>query len=189
MTHSHASTEDARAALEQVDRLRSDARADLSAFWFPLVLFGALTVLSALPAARGDGTGVAIFWAFAGPLGGIAVGMYSYWHEQRVGLSRPPAPFIVTAGALLVAAFALPAVTSGRLQEVVSAFAVAGAYLVFARLERSVVLVGVSVVMATVPALALASSLEHPGAPTAAATGVILLATGLATRSRQQNRR
>lgn len=189
MTHSHASTEDARAALEQVDRLRSDARANLRAFWFPLVLFGALTVLSALPAANGDGTGVAIFWAFAGPLGGVAVGIHAYRHEQQVGLSRPPAPFIVTAVALLIAAFALPAVTSGRVQEVVSAFAVAGAYLVFARLDRSRLLVGVSVVLAVVPALALASGIEHPGAPTAAVTGVIILATGLVARSRQQNHR
>jgi hypothetical protein len=94
---------------------------------------------------------VATFWAMAGRFGGAAVGWYYHSREQRLGISRSGLPYIATAALLLVGAFALPALTSGRLQEVVSA--VAAAYLVFTGLERSSALAVLNVVVAVVPAV------------------------------------
>jgi hypothetical protein len=161
----------------------------LRSFWFPLVVFGTLTLLSAPVAAIGEGAVVAVYWAVAGVGGGALVGWYYHAREERLGVSRSGVPYIATAVVLLVAAFLLPAVTSGRLQEVVSAFAVGGAYLVFAWLDRSVVLAALAVTVAVVPAVALASSLEHPGPVAAAVTGLAVLLTGLAARRAEQQGR
>jgi CHASE2 domain-containing sensor protein len=79
--------------------------------------------------------------------------------------------------------------TSGRLQEVVSAFAVAGAYLIFAWLDRSAVLAGLSAALAVVPAVALASSLAHPGPVVAVVTGLAILVTGIVARRAEQQGR
>jgi hypothetical protein len=110
------------------------------------------------------------------------VGRFYRTRELRLGLSRPPLPYILIAVGIFVGAFALPILTHGDLQEVVSTFAVAAGYLAFAWLERTGWLVGVAVLMAAIPVVVLASGVDHPGAITAAATGVALVATGLLSR-------
>ena len=98
-----------------------------------------------------SGPAVGIYWAVAGLLGGTAVGVYYHSRELRLGLSTPATPYVLTAGALMVGAFVLPAITSGDLQQVVSTFAVAAGYLVFAWLDRSRTLAGLAALMAVVP--------------------------------------
>lgn len=73
----------------------------------------------------------------------------------------------------------LPALTRGALQEVVSAFTVGVAYLVFARLNRRGALAVLGVAVAGVLAGALVAGMAHPGPWVAATTGLAILGTGL----------
>jgi hypothetical protein len=183
MTNAHASTpQDAANLLRHVDSVRSQTRSLLRAFWFPLVVFGAITLASAVVQLVSSGPAVGLFWAVAGPVGGVAVGRYYRSRQLRLGLTRPARPYILTAIGIFVAAFALPMVTHGDLQEVVSTFAVAAGYLAFAWLERTGWLVLLALLMAAIPLTVLAAGVEHPGAVTAAVTGAALVATGVISR-------
>lgn len=181
-----ADVADPAAALHHVRSLQERTRHDLSSFWFPLVVFGVLTLVSVPFAVPDDGVAIAVFWAIAGPGGGAATGWYYHSLEQRLGVSRSGAPFVVTGGALIVAAFVLPAVTTGALQEVVSAFAVGAAYLVFAWLNRSPVLAVLGVVVMAIPGATLLAGMARPGPLVAATTGAVMLATGLVARRAEQ---
>ncbi len=128
------------------------------------------------------GGAIAVFWAIGGPVGGALVGWYYRSRELRLGLRRSATPYVLTAVGILVGAFLLPAVTGGDLQEVVSVFAVAAGYLVFAWLDRSPTLAALAVGLAAVPVAVLAGGFEHPGAITAAVTGTAILVSGLASR-------
>ncbi len=183
MTNTAASSpQDAAGVLQHVESVRHQTRSLLQAFWFPLVVFGALTLASALVQWVWPGPAVGAYWAVAGLLGGAAVGLYYHFRELRLGLSNPAAPYVLTAIGLMVGAFVLPAITSGDLQQVASTFAVAAGYLVFAWLERSRTLAGLAAAMVVVPVLVLVSGVDHPGAVNAAAVGAITLAVGVASR-------
>ncbi len=183
MSNAHASTpQDAIDVLRQVEAVERRTRSLMQAFWFPLVVFGALTLASAPVQWATSGAAIAVFWALAGPLGGAAVGWYYRSRELRVGLTVSPTPYIITAVGILAGTFALPMFTTGDLQEVVSVFAVAAGYLVFAVLDRSRVLAGLAAFIAAVPVLVLQSGTDEPGAITAAVIGAVVLATGLVSR-------
>ncbi|MEA2826478.1 MAG: hypothetical protein QOG43_917 [Actinomycetota bacterium] len=183
MTNAHASSpQDAANLLRHVESVRSQTRSLLRAFWFPLVVFGAITLASALVQWAWPGAAVGLFWALAGPVGGVTVGRFYQSRQLRLGLSRPARPYILTAIGIFVGAFALPILTHGDLQEVVSTFAVAAGYLAFAWLERTGWLVLLALLMAAIPLVVLAAGVDHPGAVTAAATGAALVATGVLSR-------
>jgi hypothetical protein len=177
-----SSSRDAADVLRHVESVQRQTRSLLQAFWFPLVVFGALTLASAVVQWVWSGPAVGIYWAVAGLAGGIAVSLYYRSRELRLGLSTPAAPYILTAAGMMAGAFVLPAVTSGDVQQVVSTFAVAAGYLVFAWLDRSRTLAGLAAVMAVVPVLVLVSGVDHPGAVNAAAVGALTLGAGLASR-------
>ena len=170
--------------LQRVEQLRAKTRGDLRDFWFPLVLFGGLTLASAAMALTGlpDGVGTAIFWAVAGPAGGVAVAVYYHRRELALGATRAPLPYVATSIGLMALAFGLPAVTRGDLREVVSVFAVAAAYAVFAWLERSPTLAGLAVFLAVVPPAVLALDVAAAGPVTAVITGAVILGTGIRAR-------
>jgi hypothetical protein len=170
-------------ALAEIDRVRQRTRSDLQAFWFPLVLFGGLTLVS-VPVALLAGWAAAVFWAVAGPVGGGVVAHYDYRRETRLGLTRSGLPYVLTAVGLMAGAFVLPAITTGRMREVAAAFAVAAGYLVFAALERSWTVAAVAAGMAAVAAAALASGVERPGLIAWTVIGVVMLGTGLVLRGR-----
>ncbi len=176
------SPQEAVEVLRHLEDVQARTRRAVQAFWFPLVLFGALTLASVPVAFLDDGPAVAVFWAVAGPLGGAAVAWHYRRSERHVGAGRSGGLYVATAIGLLGAAFLLPAVTTGDLQDVVSAFAVAAAYLVFAWLDRSAVLAVLAAMLAAVPLVALAADLSRPGAVTAAITGAVTLAVGVAAR-------
>lgn len=150
------------------------------------MVFGLLTLGSVPFAVPEGGEAVAVFWAVAGPGGGAAVGWYYHHLEQRLGVSRSGMPFMIVGGPSLSSPSTLPAVPTGALQEVVSAFAVGAAYLVFTRLTHSPALALLGLVVAAIPAMALVSGLDHPGPLVAATTGAAIFATGLVARHREQ---
>jgi positive regulator of sigma E activity len=171
--------------LQEIDTLRRETRSALQSFWFPLVLFGALTLVAAPLCRVDDGAALGLFWALAGPAGAIAVGAFYARRDNDIGLSRPAWPYILAAIGLMAGAFLLPLFTSGHLQEVVSTFAVAAGYLGFAVIERDARLAGVAAVLAAVPLVVLAVAPEVACTATAAATGSVLLASGLSFRRTQ----
>ncbi len=128
----------ARTTLDEVDRLRSDARHRLDHAWFPLILFGLLTLASAGVVALFGESALGLFWLVAGVGGGIACGWHAQRTEERRGLSRPGLPYVLLAGVLLVSALLLGAFGTGAVQVAGPPLVVAVAYLGFAVLERSV---------------------------------------------------
>lgn len=171
--------------LEEIDGLRRTTRQTLQTFWFPLVVFGALTLASTPFYRIGDGSAVGIFWMLAGPAGGIATGVHYGRREATVGLGRPAAAYIVVAVAMMATAFLLPVVTSGHLAEVISHFAVAAGYLGFAWIERDGRLAAIAAFMVAVPLVLLAVAPGVAGVATAAINGCVLLAMGVVFRRTQ----
>lgn len=171
--------------LDEIDGLKRDTRRVLQSFWFPVVLFGTLALVSSPLCLIGDGSGAAVFWALAGPAGGIATGVHYARRESTIGVSRPAAPHIVVAVGMMAGAFLLPALTSGDVQEVVSYFAVAAGYLGFAWIERELRIAGIAAVIAAVPLVMLAAAPGSACVVTAAVTGSIVLASGLSFRRSQ----
>ena len=174
-------SEDISGTLHELERVRRATRVDLQGFWFPLVLFGGLVLVS-VPLVRTDDSAPAVFWAIAGPAGGAAVGWYYHRHELRVGVVRSGAPYVLVTAGLMAGAFLLPALTAGRLQEVASAFAVAAGYFAFAALERSWVVAAVAACVAVVAGAALASGVDHPGVYAWTVIGLVMVGTGFALR-------
>lgn len=175
----------AQATLAGIDDVRRRTRADLEEFWFPLVLFGSLTLLSLPVAGLGDGLGAAVFWGVAGPAGAVAVALHYKRRELALGATRCATPYLLTAGGLMVGSFLLPALTSEAVQPVASAFAIAAGYMVFARLERSGALAALSAVMVLAAGVAIASGHDLAYLAAWATIGGAVLGTGLALRRRQ----
>lgn len=126
--------------------------------WFPLLLFGALTWLSVPVFAWGDGPALAVYWAVAGPVGGVATG-YFYLRRQSVGLEVAGAPFVVVAVAILVGTMLAGWIGSSTGQLAVAAagppLVVSAGYLGFAWLDRSRWLAAVAIALAAVMAVLL----------------------------------
>lgn len=177
-------TEVAR-TLEEIGALRRDTRRALQAFWFPLLLFGTLTLVSSPLFAIADGSGVGLFWAVAGPAGGIATGVYYARRQHRLGLCRPASPYLAVAAGIVVGAFGLPLLVSGDLEAVVSNLAVAAGYLGFALIERDARIAAIAAVLGAVPLVMLAVAPGSAGLVTALVTGSVLVASGVAFRRSQ----
>jgi len=83
--------------LHEIDGLRRNTRRALQSSWFPLVLFGALALVASPLCLIGDGRAAGVFWALAGPAGGVATGVHYARREATIGVSRPAAPYTQTA--------------------------------------------------------------------------------------------
>lgn len=177
-----ASPDGASRLLDEVTVVRSRTRTHLQSFWFPVTLFGAITLLSAPFTLIGDGVGVAWFWSIAGPLGGALVGFYYHNRERRLGLGSPALPYVLTAVAMMAGAFVLPAFVTGPAQAVVSSYSIAIGYVVFGLLDRSKMLAAVGLVIAAVPTVVIVGDIANPGMVAALLTGAIMLASGMIRR-------
>jgi hypothetical protein len=167
-----ADTPDPRALIDEIDALQRRSRDLLAAFWFPLVLFGVLTLASAV-FTGGDATGV--FWAFAGPIGSVITGVF--YARRKVGIDRPARPYVATAAALIVGAFVAAGVAAENWKSPAAMLAVAIGYAVFAALERSWIVVATAVVMA-VAATGFGLADAGTSALLPVIVGAILTATG-----------
>lgn len=163
-----------------MQHVRRSARSDLRAFWFPLVLFGFITLVSGAVVARAGSEALALYWPVLGTAGGVLTGWYYARREQVMGLKGPSAPYIATAVAMMVGAMLaglLGAQYGSGLGGAVGPTMVVGAgYLAFARLERSTALAALAAVM-----LALAAGVAAWGMDPEPATVVLALTTGTAS--------
>jgi hypothetical protein len=187
--------ETADTLITDVERLRRRTRTDLDATWFPLVVFGGLSIASSAVAARFGPAALGLFWAVAAPLGSLATGFY-YWRRQKhVGLEAPPAPYLLAALGIVLGAFITGGVGGALGAQEVSAFGpplfVSAGYMIFAWLARSKGLAGVAIALALVTVVASVARIP----PNQAAWGLSLIygavfvATGVVFRTSQTGRR
>lgn len=175
-------TREAAATLEHLEAVRHRTRRQLQSFWFPMALFGAITLLSLPFAPIADGIGAAVFWAVAAPAGVAAIAVHYHRREKRLGASQPAAPYLVTAAAMTVGAFLLPFLAPEPAREVASAFAIAAGYFAFAWIERRAQLAWLALLMAGAAAAAIVVDVEYGGLIAWGVIGAGLLAAGLHLR-------
>ena len=181
------------ATLRHVDGARRRARADLSGFWFPLVLFGGITLCSPVVALLFGGIGLGVYWPVAGVVGWVAIGWYYSRHEATTGLQGAGWPYGVGGAALVVTCTAAGWLGGPTVVAYGPWLAVAVVYLGFAWLERSTALAALTLVLAG-GVLALAWSAPADPALVSALVlapvyGAAFLATGLALRAQARARR
>lgn len=185
-----ASRGDAADLIAYTENVRRRTRVALGGFWFPLILFGALTLISAPVVWRYGGASLAVFWVVSGPVGGIITGVYFWRREGRTGVTTSPLAqlaHLVVVAVLFVGAFGLPAVTDGTLREVISGIWVGLCYIAFGRIERSwvVALAGGATVAAILMLVALNPA--HLTFWAAIVMGTLFLGTGVWLKLREES--
>lgn len=177
--------EDALRALQQVEAVRGRARTQVRSTWFPCLVFGFLTLLSAPVGLRWGGPAIGAYWLVAAPLGIGVVARWSVRRERRAGLEGPVLPYALTAAAIVAAAFAAGAFGSAAVQVAGPPLAVSLGHLWLARIDREPVLAAVALGLAVLVLGVVA--LRLPGAPAllAVAYGAVFTATGLVLRARE----
>jgi hypothetical protein len=91
------------------------------------------------------------YWTVAGPLGGIAVGLYYRNRERALGVESPSLPYILTGLGIFVGAMTAGVAGDALGSDLAAAagpsLVVSAGYLVFALLERSRLLGAVAVAL------------------------------------------
>jgi hypothetical protein len=132
---------DAQALLRDAERLRRRARGDRHASSVPLLVFGALTLVSApmaLPALWPWGD---MFWLLAGPVGFLATGLWYRRQLARSGVGAGRGSYTVAGVSTLLAFVLLPLVWIAPLP------VFAAGLLVLAALQRNRYLAAWAVVL------------------------------------------
>jgi hypothetical protein len=99
---------DARAMLEDTERLRRRARADRRPSSVPLLVFAYLTVLGAPLAAGRLWPLGQYYWLVAGPVGFLLVGWWYRRQQVRSGVGHGRGSWAVTGAVVLLALLQLP---------------------------------------------------------------------------------
>jgi hypothetical protein len=137
--------------VDEVERLRNATRSQLAALWWPLFLFGILSLASAAVIAGLGTDALGAYWTVAGPLGGIAVGLYYRNRERALGVESPSLPYILTGLGIFVGAMTAGVAGDALGSDLAAAagpsLVVSAGYLVFALLERSPLLGAVAVAL------------------------------------------
>lgn len=179
---------EAARTLTSIRATRKRTRADLRSYWYPLVVFGVLTLLSTPFFEIWDGAGAGLYWLVAAPAGIAVVARHSRRRELSTGLAPAPRPYIVTAVCLVAACFALGFGGGIADEPDVANFgpplAVAAAYLVYAWLERSVLLVVLACALAGLTVALALGDVARAIQIVALADGASFVLVGLLARTR-----
>lgn len=131
------SADEAVETLVELELVRVRVRGDLAGLatvWFPLVVFGVLTLLSALAAAAGGGGALGVYWIVASPLGLVLVWRHYAGRSRRLGVAAPGGRAMFALGAgLVVCTFAAGAL----LAPTGPAYALAAGYVAMAWVAHS----------------------------------------------------
>lgn len=178
---------DAQRMLAEVDAVRAQTRDGLRGLWFPMIVYGALLMLSAPFFSVWDGAAVGLFWLVAAAAGTVLV--QRHYCERALSIGAHPAtrPYVVTSVVLVAACFLLGGLGGALGAETLAAvgppLAISVAYVVFAWLDRSIAPALLAVLLAGLAiALAIAGT-ANPGPILALAYGASFLALGLLLRS------
>lgn len=186
--------QDAVELLDSLARVRRKTRLSISALWFPLVVFGALSLASALVSWRISAAALGAYWLVAAPVGSLATSLFYRQRERRVGLEMPAGPTVLAVAVIVVGAFGSGALGGVLGAETLSAvgppLSVSAGYLLFARLERSRPLGAVAAALAATAVGVAVAGTEPDDAATLLAVvyGLAFLLTGLAYRVRRAGR-
>jgi hypothetical protein len=140
---------DAQTLLEDAERLRRRARGDRHASSVPLLIFGALTVISAPLTLSTLWPAGGWYWLLAGPIGFLATGWWYRLQQSRSGIGEGRGSYTIAGVSTLLAFVLLPLVWIAPLP------VVAAGLLVIAALQRNGYLAACAVV------LGLLGGLEH----------------------------
>lgn len=177
-------------ALDRVYSARAATRGRLRSYSYPLIVFGALTMLSTPFFSIWEGAGVALFWLVAAPAGALVVARQQFAREITIGAGRAPRPYAVTATALVLACFGLGMIGGVTDQVDVSRFgpplAISIAYLVFSRLERSVTLAALATAAAALTIVLAVTDIDHAVQILTLTYGASFLILGVITHSSSQ---
>lgn len=184
----------ARDLIGDVERARRRSRARASTMWFPLMLFGTLSAVSAGVVVIHGGDALGPYWSVVGPAGGIATAAHAAWRGRRVGVETRWGPYVAVGAMILAGTFAMGAggALAGRpmMSAVGPPLVVSVGYLFFAHLEGSRLLGALALVLAALAVvLPLAGAGPEPTAATLAAVhGAVFAATGLVLLVRGERR-
>lgn len=182
--------DEAARTLESVRATRDATHGQLRSYWYPLIVFGTLTMLSAPFFALWDGGGVALFWLVAAPAGSFAVVRHQCTQALIMGAGRAVRPYAITGIALIVACFGLGAIGGATGELDIANFgpplAVAAAYVAFAWLERSAALAALATGLAALTIGFAVSGVDHAAPILALTYGASFVVVGLAARAKSQ---
>ena len=179
--------------LQAIERVRAETRANLRTFWFPLLVFGSLTLASAAAIVLAGPAAVGVYWSVAAPLGVVVTFRYYHRREQGLGLEARPAPYVATAIGMMVGCFLAGALGDQLVSSVTAMLGpnllVSAGYLVFAYLDRSLPLAGVAIVLAGTALALQATGLdaEQVGVALALGYGGASVGLGLAYRAAESH--
>jgi len=149
--------------LAAADAARRRTRARLQQYWLPLVLFGGLTLASAVVARLAPGPAVGVLWLVGAPAATLATTLWYWRRHDAAGVSRRPWPYLAVGLALAIIAWTLgwagrggPLATGGVL------LAIGLAYAAFALLERSRLLAAFAAFTVVLAAALAAVQPAHP---------------------------
>jgi hypothetical protein len=168
------------ALLDEMAELRRNARADRQAYWFPLILFGAL-IAGATPwyiersfpliaggaVTVGRGPHAGAYWLPALLFGAVVTGAWYHWRGRRAGVESRSAAAIGTAALVVVAFTIVDESPIGwhlwpvTINNMTPLLVIAVGLLVLAALERSVLLWVVAVLYAGAAGLCAAYNVEN----------------------------
>lgn len=177
--------DEALETVQQVRRVNRRTTSVLQEFWFPLIVFGLLTMASSPFYYLLDGAGVGIFWLIAAPVGATLTARHYRNRQLETGLETGALPYLITAAAIVVGCF-VTGVVGGiedieALEQLGPPIVIATGYLVFAFLERSVTVACVSIMLAGLAVAIRALDVSEPFLVTNLALGLVLTVTGLAS--------
>lgn len=167
--------------LEFLAEVERATRSRLRLFWFPMLVFGLIQALAALPAALWGPEALGAYWLLLAPVGTlICLGFYRRT-EYSIGLAESGRPYAMVIAALAAGNFTLPMIVQGDPGWATTIWT-GLCYLGFARLERSAPVLATALTLITI-GVAVAFLIEDNGSViTSVAVGATLLAGGFYCR-------
>jgi hypothetical protein len=170
----------AKTLLTAAEGARERTRSVLSTNWFPMILFGVLALVSIPVAEFWSGTAVAVLWLVGASLGTVATASWYRGRAIEIGVSAQPWPYVVTAVGIVVGCMATGIAGHGGPVSYAGPLLVIGlGYLVFGRLDRSLLGSGFGAAMATVAIIVFAVRPQHAYTLTMLAFGAGSVLLGL----------
>ena len=152
-------SDEALHVLSEVESVRARTRRALDSSGFPLMVFGVLTLgsvpvgMTALSLGAGFYPQIGFYWAVGATIGVVLIAVHYAWRERTSGIgdrATRAAAFTATAFAILLGALTLGLVGDGATRGFGPQLAISGGYLLFALLERRLVVATVAIVLAVI---------------------------------------
>ncbi len=173
--------------VEYLDSVTAATRSRLSLFWFPMAVFGLISIGAAVCAVVLGNGALGVFWFATGLPASLITARWYQNTEEAQGLVTGAAGHLFVVGVLSLGTFGLPLVISGD-----PAWALAlwtgASYLAFAWLERSQAVAAVGIIFILLGLLFWQLTVPHETALVSALTGITLLTAAAATRPKMQIR-